>query len=154
MGQAPRIYSMLDSNLYSKQLSLHCSIELHKNVCSFEYSKVINSELLFKVSGSHQEGQYDSWVLLHHRQQLHGFCVCLLIRPLICTAFFLLLCVCLYAQMKPSHLFINSDLPELKGIQENTPQCVSKTCSVGVKLISESCWSETSKLSSVKSLNY
>lgn len=56
--------------------------------------------------------------------------------------------------MKPSHLFINSDLPELKGIQENTPQCVSKTCSVRVKLISESCRSETSKLSSVKSLNY
>lgn len=64
-------------------------------MCSFEYSKVINSELLFKVSGSHQEGQYDSWVLLHHRQQLHGFCVCLLIRPLISMAFFLLLCVCL-----------------------------------------------------------
>lgn len=77
----------------------------------------MNFKFLFKVSGSHQEGQYDSWVLLHHRQQLHGYCVWLLIRPLICTAFFLLLHVCLYAQMKPN-LFISSDLRELKEIQK------------------------------------
>lgn len=41
MGQAPRIYSMLDSNFYSKQLSLQCSIELHKMCVRLNIAKLL-----------------------------------------------------------------------------------------------------------------
>ena len=42
--------------------------------------------LLIRVSGSHQEGQCDSWEILYQNKDLCSFGVRPLVLPLICTA--------------------------------------------------------------------